>query len=59
MTLKDRNNSTLRKLEDLIFRARQKAAENDPQIYGMLDDALLRVQYLGMGLKPEREHRPS
>jgi hypothetical protein len=58
MTLENKNAETLGKVEDSIFRMRQIAARNDDvEMYGKLDDTLLLVQYLGMGLKLERDNR--
>ena len=58
MTTKDRNTKTLKRIEDTIFRARHTAADNnDVEMYGKLDDALVLVQHLSMGLMLERDDR--
>ncbi len=59
MTLKERNTQTLRQIEKLIRDARQDAWKlGSDELYGKLDNALVSVQYLGMGLKLESESGP-
>ena len=58
MKLEDGNCKKLGKLEDILFRARHRAGEdNNVEMYGILDNALLLAQDLGMGLKLERDRR--
>ena len=58
MTLQSKNTESLRKVEDYIFRSRHIAGiKGDEELYGILDSALLRIQYFGMGLKLERDRR--
>ena len=60
MTTEDTNSKSLGKLEDMLWRARHIARENnDVEMYGRLDNAFLLTQYLSMGLILERDKRNS